>query len=442
MVNGQIRVEYVPLSDIRKWKRNPKQHADEQIQESFNRFGYTMPILLDERSGELVAGHGRLDNLQRRKDEGDHPPERIQTRDDGEWLVPVLRGVSFANGMEAAAYAIADNRLTELGGWDNAELARLLSMIEDETPAGLVGVGFTENEIEELLSIEDESGAGEDRNGLLEDENTQIPEVQEVAVTKFGDVWICGDHRVMCGDSTNSAHVEALCDGRRMNLLLTDPPYGVSYAEKNEFLNARGKGNGCQAPIENDSMTPDKTKALWDAMFASAFDVMADDASYYVTGPQGGDFLLLLLQLSLRDSGLILKHMLIWAKNNHVLGRCDYHYKHEPILYGWKKTHRWYGDHSQTSLIEVPKPQRSDLHPTMKPVELFARLASNSTKLGDAVLDICLGSGTTLIACEQLGRRCYGMELSPHYVDVAMRRWQHATGKHAVLESDGTPFGE
>ena len=205
----------------------------------------------------------------------------------------------------------------------------------------------------------------------------------------------------------------------------------MSYASKNEFLNALDKGNRVQTEIENDHKKPEEMSAFWVATFTTVREHMRPGASYYVTGPQVGDLLLLLL-LALKEGGFPLRHMLVWAKNNHVLGRSDYHYKHEPILYGWVEgAHTFYGGHSETSLWPIDKPHKSDLHPTMKPVALFAKDIENSTKSGETILDPFLGSGTTLIACEQLGRTCYGMEISPQYCQVIIDRWERLTGQKA-----------
>jgi DNA modification methylase len=213
----------------------------------------------------------------------------------------------------------------------------------------------------------------------------------------------------------------------------------VSYASKNEFLNALDKGNRVQTAIENDHKKPEEMSAFWVAAFTTVREHMRPGASYYVTaGPQGGDLLLLLL--ALKEGGFPLRHMLIWAKNNHVLGRSDYHYKHEPIFYGWVEgAHTFYGGPSETSLWTIDKPHKSELHPTMKPIPLFAKAIVNSTKSGETVLDPFLGSGTTLIACEQLGRTCYGMEISPQYCQVIIDRWEKFTGNtHEVILSPGS----
>ena len=225
------------------------------------------------------------------------------------------------------------------------------------------------------------------------------------------------------------------------DMVFTDPPYGVSYTDKNEFLNRIDNAERLVNPIENDSKSPDEMADFW----TKAFNVLAactkEKMTYYITAPQGGD-LLLLLQ-SIANSPLGLKHMLIWNKNNHVLGRCDYNYKHEPIIYGWKKkgTHTFYGQGKfKTTVWDIPKPLRSDLHPTMKPIERVANCILDGSKKGDVVLDIFGGSGTTLIAAEQTGRRCYMMEIDPHYCDVIIARWEKETGEKAKLIGGAEKF--
>lgn len=259
------------------------------------------------------------------------------------------------------------------------------------------------------------------------------PDSVKETVCKKGDIWKLGDHRLMCGDSTDAGDVAQLMDGKKADMVFTDPPYGVSYAEKNEFLNALGKPMACPKRIENDDKKPEEMYEFWVEVFTKLHDFSKDQMAYYITAPQGGD-LLLLLQ-AIRDAGFMLKQQLVWNKNNHVLGRCDYNYKHEPIIYGWKigGTHNFYGGGDfKTSVWDIEKPMQSKLHPTMKPVALVANCMKDTTKEGDIVLDAFGGSGTTLIAAEQLGRKCYMMELDPHYCDVIIARWEKLTGKKAT----------
>jgi DNA modification methylase len=215
-------------------------------------------------------------------------------------------------------------------------------------------------------------------------------------------------------------------------MIFTDPPYGVSYTDKNEFLYRIGKPLACVNPIENDSKTPEEMKAFWEKAFTNMAEVAQDKMTYYICSPQGGDLLLLLLAIN--NSPLALKHTLVWNKNNHVLGRCDYNYKHEQILYGWKKkgTHTFYGQGEfKTTVWDVEKPLKNDLHPTMKPIRLVTSAILDGSKEGDIVLDVFGGSGSTLIAAEETGRKCYMMEIDTHYCDVIIARWEKLTGKQA-----------
>jgi DNA modification methylase len=247
----------------------------------------------------------------------------------------------------------------------------------------------------------------------------------------------------MCGDSTDAGSVALLMNGKKADMVFTDPPYGVSYTEKNEFLNRRGTGHRLTTPIQNDEMPPEQMHDFWVPAFKNLHEFTNERMCYYITAPQGGD-LLLLLQ-SVREAGFMLKHQLIWNKNNHVLGRCDYDYKHEPIVYGWKigGTHKFYGGGQfKTSVWDIPKPMQSKLHPTMKPVELIENAVLDGSDKGQTVLDLFGGSGSTLIACEKTGRVCRMMELSPRYVDVIVRRWQEFTGQEATLEDGGKTFAQ
>jgi DNA modification methylase len=238
-----------------------------------------------------------------------------------------------------------------------------------------------------------------------------------------GDIFQVGRHRVMCGDSTSEANAKLLMDGKKALLYLTDPPYAVGYADKNKFLNEFDKGKRIQTEIENDHLSLEDACKIWKAAHINALSSCSDQASYYQFACQGGDQMMMMMMMMLNESDWQVRHELIWLKNNHVLGRTDYAYKHEPILFGWKKegTHKFYGGF-QTSIFEYDKPLKSDLHPTMKPIPLIAKLISNSSQTNEIVLDLFLGSGTTLIACEQLNRICHGMEISPQYCQVILNR--------------------
>lgn len=245
-------------------------------------------------------------------------------------------------------------------------------------------------------------------------------------------------HRIVCGDSTDAVTWEQLMAGEQADLLTTDPPYGVSYADKNKYLNAISRGNCIQEPIENDHLSLADTGSLWKAVLALVFVNLKVGGCYYMTGPQGGD--LSMMMMMIQESGLLLKHVLIWAKNQHVLGRCDFHYKHEPILYGWKPGAGHYFDPSPgecNSLWCVDKPHTSRLHPTMKPVALFAKMILHGSRLGEIVLDPFAGSGTTLIASAQTGRRARCVELDPKYVDVIRRRFTRLAAERGIAAGPG-----
>jgi DNA modification methylase len=302
-----------------------------------------------------------------------------------------------------------------------------------------------EDKITSLLkSIEDRTEGLEDALHKKYLDNIVGPETAEPQIDRAdalrkkwkverGQMWKLGEHRLLCGDSSVGDNLKRLFGSERANILITDPPYGVSYASKNEFLNSVGRGNSIQKPIAGDHQTPEQMSVFWIAAFTALRGMLVPGAAYYVTGPQGGDLLLLLL--ALRESGYPLRHMLIWVKNNHVLGRCDYHYKHEPICYGWVDgIHKFYGGSSQFSTWEINKPNSSPLHPTMKPVELYIKAMENSSRVGDIVAEPFCGSGTSILASEQLGRRCRAMEIDPGYVAVTLQRYKDAFGEEPKRE--------
>lgn len=395
-------MQEVSLDLLKPYERNAKIHGEEQIEllmNSIREFGFLSPCLVERDTFNLIAGHGRVEAAKRL----------------GMEKVPCVF-VEDITEEQRRAYILADNRLTELGTWDmdmvNIELGELDDMGFD---VSVTGFDFEADPPE-----------------ISEDEYEEH-DVQPRA--KRGDVYQLGDHRLMCGDSTSSEDVQMLMGGVLADMVFTDPPYGVSYTDKNEFLNSIDKPLCVVDAIQNDDMPPEEMHDFWVAAFKNLYQFTKDRMSYYITAPQGGDLLLLLLQ-AVRESGFALKHQLIWNKNNHVLGRCDYNYKHEPIVYGWKigGTHEFVGGgEMKTSVWDVAKPLRSDLHPTMKPVELVANAVLNSSKPGDVVLDLFGGSGTTIVACEQSGRKCYMMEYEAHYVDVIINRWEQLTGGRAVL---------
>ena len=321
---------------------------------------------------------------------------------------------------EALAYMIADNKLTDESDWNYSDLEIIFEDLKLED-FEVELTGFDQNQIQEV----EEKVHGPQE--ITEDDFN--PEGVVETIVQPGDIWELGNHRLMCGDSTQPEDVELLVD-YDIDLFFTDPPYGVSYADKNAFLNAISRGNRIQTPINNDHKSLIEMKEIWLKSFNNALNVATKGASYYICSPQGGE--LMMMMMMILEAGWELKHTIIWVKNNHVLGRSDYNYKHEPIIYGWKEGgHKFYSKGSEVSVWEIDKPHKSDLHPTMKPIELCARAIKNSSLVGDNVLDLFGGSGSTLIACEQLQRNCYMMELDPHYCDVIITRWETFTGQKA-----------
>ena len=333
--------------------------------------------------------------------------------------------------IQKKAYVIADNNIALKSGW-NDELLNLEIENLKELDFDIDLLGFSDEDLDDIFE------AGTNTSEGLTDPD-DAPEIQETTVSIQGDIWIMGDHRLMCGDSTDEEKVIKLLDNNQIDMIFSDPPYGVSYSDKNEFLNELDKGNRIQKEIKNDCMDLNETSDLWSKVFSVWNKFFLESSSYYLTGPQGGELSMMMMMMN--DNGFPVRHTIIWSKNNHVLGRCDYNYKHEPILYGWKNKHKFYGkgDH-KTSVWDIDRPHKSELHPTMKPIELIENCLLNSTLKGHKVADMFGGSGSTLIACEKTNRHCLMMELDEHYCDVIVRRWQEYTGKEATHEATGKTY--
>lgn len=408
----KMEIEYWDIDKLVPYARNPRKNDDAvpKMAGLIKEFGFKVPVVI-RSDGEVIDGHLRLK----------------AARQLGMKEVPVVLADEWTPA-QVKAFRLAVNRSAEWAEWDDDLLKLELDDLKLED-FDLDLIGF------EDVALDD--GGTE---GLTDPD--EVPEMQEKPVTRQGDIWLLGKHRLMCGDSTDAGSVALLMAGEKADMVFTDPPYGVSYTEKNEFLKARGKAMACPTRIQNDDMPPDDMHDFWVSAFKNMHENTKERMCYYITAPQDGDLLLL---LAVRESGFMLKHQLIWNKNNHVLGRCDYDYKHEPIIYGWKigGTHTFYGGGQfKTTVWDIPKPTQSKLHPTMKPIALIENALLNSSKEQDIILDLFGGSGSTLIACEQTGRQCRMMELSEHYVDVIIRRWQDFTGKEATLEGDGRTFAQ
>ncbi len=401
------KLELVPIEVLVPYQKNSRTHSDEQVKQiaaSIKEFGFTQPILIDGARG-IIAGHGRL----------------MAAKLLGLTEVPVVM-LDHLSDAQKRAYIIADNKLALNAGWDEQILAAEMADLKD-LEFDLSLVGFSDEELDDLFRDADEVLAP----GDAED----VPEPRPDPKVVKGEVYILGKHRLLCGDSTVLTDVEKLMNGAKADLIITDPPYNVTYTGKTKDA----------LTIQNDSMgAADFYQFLYD-VYTNLYAVTDDGAGIYVfhADSEGSNF-----RKAMVDAGFKLAQCCIWVKNSLVMGRQDYHWQHEPVLYGWKDTaaHRWYSDRKQTTLWNFNRPTRSGEHPTMKPIDLIEYPLNNSSKRGDNVLDLFGGSGSTLIACEKNARSCYTMELDPVYCQVILDRWQKFSGKKATREEDNKPWDE
>lgn len=415
-------LQEVAVEKLIPYERNAKIHGAEQIEKlktSIQEFGFLTPCLID-KDFNLIAGHGRV----------------MAAKELGIRKVPCVF-IDDLTEAQRRAYILADNRLGELGEWDMGLVAEELQALNT---AGF-NVEFTGFDIDDQIidtSPIDDSGLGKQINEMLSEKEP---------TTKHGDIWALGNHRLMCGDSTVLTDVERLMDGNSADLMITDPPYNVSIKNSNGMT------------IKNDDLREDDFYCLIRDALSNATMIMRNGAAFYVWHADSAG---LLFRQAVQESGLMLKENIIWVKNSFTLGRQDYQWKHEPCLYGWKGGASHYFQNARNistiikqkeiesltreELIQIidamvgdttvwneNKPTADDLHPTMKPVSLIKRQVKNSSKKGWSVIDLFGGSGTTLLACEELQRKCYMMELDPHYCDVIIQRWENLTGREAVL---------
>ena len=396
---ADLKIDYISANDLVPYENNSRTHSKEQVEQikrSMTEFGFTNPILIDENNG-IIAGHGRLQAAQ----------------ELGIKLVPtiLLEGLTEA---QRKAYVIADNNLALNAGWD-------LDVLKLE----IEGLGEFDFDID-LLGFDDDFLAGlmeeEPADGLTDED--EVPELEDDPVTVEGDVWILGNHRLMCGDSTKIDAVEKLMDGRKANMLHTDPPYGVDYEG-----------------VPNDHLKDSQLEAFLHDAFSSAFAFLESGSNVYVWH---ADITALEFISAFRSAGFTQARpsTIQWLKPSLVMSQGDYHSQNEPCLYGWKdgKGRVRVKDRKQTTIWKIERTTDAKIHPTMKPVELCERAIQNSSVANCIVLDLFGGSGSTMIACEKTNRNCRMMELDPKYCDVIIKRWQDFTGKEAVLESNGKTY--
>jgi DNA modification methylase len=403
-----LAIAWRPLGDLIPYARNPRTHSDTQVAQiaaSIREFGWTNPVLVDGESG-IIAGHGRV----------------LAARKLGLERVPVIE-LGHMSEAQKRAYVLADNQLALNAGWDEA-LLRLELADLSELGFDLGLIGFGEGELERLL-------AGDGRTGLTEDD--AAPALPEQAVTRPGDLWILGEHRLLCGDATVVADVERVLDGSLADMTWTDPPYNVDYANA-----PKDKLRGKHRPILNDDL-------------GSGFEAFLHEACASILAVTKGAVYICMssselhtLQRAFATAGGKWSTFVIWAKHTFTLGRADYQRQYETILYGWPQGHDryWCGARDQGDVWFVDKPARNDLHPTMKPVALVERAVRNSSKSRDIVLDPFGGSGSTLIACEKAGRQARVLELDPKYCAVVVQRWQAFSGGTGVQDGEGRIYEE
>lgn len=385
-----MKVIEMDINEVKPYENNPRinEGGVEATANSIKEFGWQQPLVVD-KDHVIIVGHTRL-----------KAAEKLGLK-----KVPVVVAGGLSED-QVKAYRLADNKTGELSDWN-------IDMLEIELGG-----------IEELdmgdFGFDDSVDIFDDDQEVSEDEFDE--EVPDEPKAKLGQIYQLGRHRLMCGDSTDPDQVATLLDGKEADLLITDPPYNVAYEGKTED----------KLTIKNDKQEDSEFYLFLKKAFMAAASNMRPGASFYIwySSSESVNF-----TNAANESGLTVHEVLIWKKNQMVLGRNDYYWQHEPCLYGWKNDgpHSWYSDRKQTTILEFDKPRQSKLHPTMKPVLLFDYQMKNNTKAGDVVLDLFGGSGTTLIACEQNKRDAYLMELDPKYVDVIIKRWEEFTGEKAEL---------
>lgn len=382
-----MELKKVMINQLIPYEKNPRinDQAVEAVIESIKQCGYISPIIVDEDM-VVLAGHTRLKALKK--------------MGINEVQIGVVEGLT---DDQKKKYRILDNKTSEFAEWD-------FKLLQEELE-GLDFDGFDFG-----FAFEDDKG---EKEVVEDDYDAELPEEPKA---KYGDVYLLGRHRLMCGDSTMIDDVEKLMGGQKADMLVTDPPYNVDYTGKTKDA----------LKINNDKMEDSNFRQFLVDAYTTADCVMKPGAAFYIwhADSEGYNF-----RGACKDVGWTVRQCLIWVKNTLVMGRQDYQWKHEPCLYGWKEgsSHLWAADRKQTTVLNFDRPTKSTIHPTMKPIALFDYQIKNNSKEGDIILDLFNGSGTTIMACEQNGRIGYGMELDPRYVDATIERWEQFTGKKAVL---------
>jgi DNA modification methylase len=408
-----LRSLALPIESLVPDPANARTHDEKNlasIKASLSRFGQRLPIVVQKQGMIVRAGNGRL----------------LAARELG-WT-HMAAVVVDESEVEATAFAIADNRSAELAEWDDEALAKLLQALPDDAFAA---TGFSDGDLNDLLDTLAPAGVTQD----------EPPEPPEAPVSRAGDLWLLGEHRLLCGDSCKPEDVHRLMGGERADIVWTDPPYGIAVVGGARTMSQEERIALGGKTIQNDEIDPEKLGTLLRGSLGLALEYSRPGAPWYVAGPGGMNAAVFLTVLQELEVG---RHILIWVKDRFVIGRCDFHYRHEFIFYGWAPGagRTPVEERDLDTVWEFERPARSELHPTMKPVALVAKALEVSSHRGDLVYEPFGGSGTTLVAAEQLKRRCCACELDGRYADVIVRRWQGLTGGTATLDRDGRSFGE
>lgn len=399
---GAMKIEHVPIDKIKLNPRNPRKNEEsvDDVVKSMTEFGGVWPILVRRKNKQVIAGNTRLKAYQKL----------------GLKTVPVIYHAM--SEVDAEVYGIFDNKSSENTPWDNPMLADMFVQL-DEMKVDLDLTGFSVEEIEDIRT--EVHGP---REGLTDDD--QVPEPPKKPITKLGDLWLLGEHRVLCGDATKAEDVGRLMGGVKADMVFTDPPYNVAYGDSsNPRYTAHVSGK--HGTIKNDKQSDSEWLEFNKKLAIILKEYCKGD--FYVWGAPGPDGMR--QRLMFIDNGIHWSAVIIWKKQRLVLAAGKYQRMYEPCFYGWHKKSSFVADRKQVEVWEVDRPHASELHPTMKPVELCCKGIGNSSNQGGIVWDGFLGSGSTLIACEKLQRKCYGLEIEPKYVDVIVKRWQDYTGLKA-----------
>ena len=407
----------VSIDDIKALPNNAKVHAEREMSNSVRAFGFIEPLVVNDETGHLISGHGRVDVLRQMRQAGDPPPEGVTVRGK-QWLVPVHRARVDAAKEYAASVAL--NKLTELGGWNMDMLADALVRAPD-----LLGLtGFT---LDDLPIID----AATDGVSSANDE----PELPEEPTATVGDIFLLGEHRLACGDSRDVSLVRSLFGSDRAMLMMTDPPYGVDYAATKDGIPRSGfrTQRADWGDIAGDELKDVALQSFLESVFTVAkTHALHDRAAWYLWHAHLTQGFFAAAAAAAAD--VLLHRQIIWRKSHMVLTRSGmYHWRHEPCFFGWRRGKRppWYGPKNQTSVWEIEYDKGERFHQAQKPVELFEIAMRNHTRKGDICFDPFAGAGPQIIAAERLGRRCFAVEIDPRYVDVCVKRWETFTGKVA-----------